>query len=122
MFEIPKYTAQNTTRGIPIAAHIRIAGTSAERRRGLLETESLQPGDGLWIAPCEAVHTLGMKWSIDVLFLDKQHRVCKVVKELYPWRVAVCWTADSVLELPAGVLEPTGTQVGDILTFDQNQQ
>jgi uncharacterized membrane protein (UPF0127 family) len=115
--ENPTYTAENVTRGTALAARIRIAGTSAERRRGLLENESLEPGDGLWIAPCEAIHTLGMKWPIDVLFLDKEYRVRKMASELSPWRIAVCWTADSVLELPAGVLKPTGTKIGDIVAF-----
>jgi len=111
------YSTDNLTRGTTLATSTRIAGTSADRRRGLLETESLRPGDGLWIAPCEAIHTLGMKWPIDVIFLDKNYRVRKVAADLLPWRIAICWTAASVLELPAGVLLRSGTQIGDTLAF-----
>jgi uncharacterized membrane protein (UPF0127 family) len=111
------YTINNLTRGTTLATNTRIAGTSAARRRGLLATHSMRPGDGLWIAPCEAIHTLGMKWPIDAIFLDENHRVRKVSTRLLPWRIAICWTAASVLELPAGVLLASGTQVGDELAF-----
>ena len=111
------YTTDNLTRGTTLATSTRIAGTSAARRRGLLATDSLLSGDGLWIAPCEAIHTVGMKWPIDAIFLDKSYRVRKVSARLPPWRIAICWTAASVLELPAGVLLASGTQVGDELAF-----
>jgi uncharacterized membrane protein (UPF0127 family) len=114
------YTADNLTRGTTLASRTRIAGTSAERRRGLLATESLKAGDALWIAPCEAIHTLGMRWPIDAIFMDKSYRVRKLTRGLLPWRIAVCWTAESVLELPAGVLLQTGTRVGDRLAFHLN--
>jgi len=80
----------------------------------------LQPGDGLWIAPCEAIHTLGMKWPIDAIFIDKSYRVRKVSPNLPPWRIAICWRAASVLELPTGTLLQSGTQIGDILAFHLN--
>jgi uncharacterized membrane protein (UPF0127 family) len=96
---------------------MRVAGTSAARRRGLLESEPLASGDALWIAPCEAIHTLGMKWPIDVVFIDGCRRVCKVVADVRPWRIAICWKASSVLELPAGVLSRSGTQIGDVVAF-----
>ena len=111
------YIAENITRGCTLATSMLVAGTSNERRRGWLETAALRSGDGLWIAPCEAIHTLGMKWSIDALFIDKYRRVCKVAVDLRPWRMAVCLRASSVLELPAGVLAQSGTQIGDMLTF-----
>lgn len=111
------YAADNLTRGSAVATRVRIAATSRERRRGLLKTESMQPGEGLWIAPCEAIHTVGMRWPIDVLFLDRNYQVRKIVRELIPWRLALCVTASSVLELPAGALNSTGTEIGDILIF-----
>jgi len=107
----------NVTRGTTLATRTLIAGTSAERRRGLLGTESWRPGDALWIAPCEAIHTLGMQWPIDAIFLDKGKRIRKLSRSLRPWRIALCWTAVSVLELPAGALLESATEVGDILAF-----
>ncbi len=111
------YKTDNLTRDTTLATRTRIAGTSAARRRGLLATDSLRLGDGLLIAPCEAIHTFGMKWPIDAIFLDQKYRVRKVATRLPPWRIAVCWRATSVLELPAGVLLASGTQVGDELAF-----
>jgi len=77
----------------------------------------LQSGDGLWIAPCEAIHTVGMKWPIDVVFLDGNYCVRKIARNVVPWRVAVCWAAASVIELAAGAVQQTGTQAGDVLAF-----
>jgi len=96
---------------------IEIADTSSKRRTGLLKHASLAKGQGIWIVPCEAVHTWGMKFSIDVLFLNKKRKVLKVRKDMGRRRMAVCFTAYSVLELPAGTLTATGTQPGDELEF-----
>lgn len=113
----PTYAAENLTRGTIVASRVHVAGTSAQRRLGLLTTESLKPGDGLWIAPCEAIHTFGMRWPIDAAFLDREYRVRKIVRRLRPWRMAVCLLGNSVIELPAGELDSTGTEMGDRLTF-----
>jgi uncharacterized protein len=77
----------------------------------------MQEGEGLWIAPCEAIHTIGMHWPIDVIFIDRTYRVRKIAANLSPWRMAMCWSAFSVLELPAGAVASSGTQTGDFLTF-----
>lgn len=95
------------------------AGTSKERRTGLLAHHSLQLGEGLWIVPCEAVHTIGMKFAIDVLFLDKKRKVLKIRKDMKQWRMAACFRAHSVLELPAGSAAATGTIVGDQLEIEK---
>lgn len=92
-----------------------VADTSAKRRTGLLKHSGLAPGEGLWITPCESVHSFFMKFTIDVLYLDRKHRVRKVRPEMVPWRISGCITAHSVLELPAGTIERTGTQAGDQL-------
>jgi hypothetical protein len=100
-----------------VSIRVRLAGTSAERREGLLKTSALQTDEGLWIVPCEAIHTIGMRWPIDVVFLDRQYRIKKLIQALKPWRMAICFSAYSVLELPAGGLSQTGSQVGDLLLF-----
>ena len=96
---------------------IQVADTSSKRRTGLLKHSSLQPGEGLWIAPCEAVHTFGMQFTIDVLFLSKNRKVLKVRQEMVRRRMALCLRAHSVLELPAGTIAKTGTIAGDQLEF-----
>ena len=95
------------------------AGTSKERRTGLLAHSGLDDSGGLWIAPCEAVHTIGMKFAIDVLFLDKKKKVLKIRKDMKQWRMAACLRAHSVLELAAGRADATGTKVGDQLELEK---
>ena len=108
---------RNQTRDRGLAAAAGVADSSAERRTGLLKHTSLEEGDGLWIVPCEAVHTFWMKFPIDVVYLDRQRRVVKVRGRMAPWRMSGCWRAHSVLELPAGLAERTGTSPGDQLEF-----
>ena len=109
----------NLTRGTLIADAADVADTSQKRRIGLLKHESLPKGQGLWISPCESIHTFFMKFPIDVLYLTKQKKVRKIRKNLKPWRLSACLFARSVLELPAGTAEETGTRVGDLLQFEK---
>ena len=102
-----------------LADRAEIADTSAKRRTGLLRHSRLEPGEGLWIAPCEAIHTIGMKFPIDVLFLDRKKKVLKIKREMPKARMAVCLRAHSVLELPSGMLAATGTAAGDQLEFEK---
>ncbi len=102
-----------------LADRADIADTSAKRRTGLLKHTSLEPGEGLWIAPCEGVHTFGMKFPIDVVFLNKKKKILKVRPNMVRGRMALSLLAHSVLELPAGTLEQTGTMVGDQLEFEK---
>jgi uncharacterized membrane protein (UPF0127 family) len=97
---------------------VTVAADSRSRRTGLLKHDRLEPGEGLWIAPCEAVHTFGMKFAIDVVFLSRSKKVLKVRKHMGKLGVSICLRAHSVLELPAGVLDNTGTAPGDQLEFD----
>ena len=110
---------RNQTRQTVLASRADVADTSERRRVGLLKHTSLAPGEGLWIAPCESVHTFFMKFPIDLVYLDKRLRVRKVRHAVRPWRLSACLTAHSVLELPAGSVAETGTVAGDELTMDK---
>jgi hypothetical protein len=78
------------------------------------EAASFPAGKGLWIIPSRGVHTLAMKFPIDVLYLDKNKLVVHVEQNLKPWRVArVSMHTASVLELPGNTLNSSGTAVGD---------
>jgi uncharacterized protein len=114
-----KIRVRNETRGTLLADRADVADTSASRNRGLLKHERLEPGEGLWIVPCEAVHTFFMKFPIDLVYLDKQKVVKKVRHAVPAWRLSGCLTARSVLELPAGTAEQTGTRPGDRLTVEK---
>ena len=83
---------------------------------GLLRTPEVLPGEGLWIERSPSIHMFFMAYAIDAVFVDKQHRVTKVVAHLKPWR-AVLWArgARDCLELRAGAAAESETQAGDQL-------
>jgi uncharacterized membrane protein (UPF0127 family) len=114
-----KFLIRNETRKTVLATGAGVADNSASRRTGLLKHQRLDSGEGLWIVPCEAVHSFFMKFAIDVIFLDRGKRVRKVTRNLAPWRMSGCLSAHSVLELPAGTAAATGTVPGDQLRFDK---
>ena len=113
-----KIRVRNQTRNTTLAANADVADTSAKRRTGLLKHDRLEPGDGLWIVPCESVHTFFMKFAIDLVYLDRNKKVRKVRHSVPPWRLSACFAAHSILELPAGTASETRTQAGDQLAFD----
>ena len=117
--ELAKLRVANQTKGQVLADRADIADTSAKRRTGLLKHTELKPGEGLWIAPCEGVHTFGMKFPIDVLFLNKKKKILKARPDMVRGRIAFSLLAHSVLELPAGTLAKTGTVAGDRLEFEK---
>jgi uncharacterized membrane protein (UPF0127 family) len=115
-----KLSVKNSNRNTIVTTNADIADTSQKRRTGLLNHTNLAAGEGLWIVPCEAVHTFGMKFPIDVLYLSKQKKVLKIRNNLKKSRMSLCLRAHSVLELPAGHAELTGTVVGDQLEFTKH--
>src|SRR5580700_6790115 len=109
---------RNLTRNAILADAAEMADTSAKRRTGLLKHTHLDPGQGLWIVPCESVHSFFMKFAIDLVYLDRRKKVRKVRHRMVPWRLSACFTAHSILELPAGAVETSRTQAGDQLHID----
>jgi uncharacterized membrane protein (UPF0127 family) len=107
----------NLTRNTVLAACMEVADNAAKRNKGLLGRERLAPGEGLWILPCAAVHTFWMRFSIDLVYLDRKRRIRKLVNAVPPWRLSACLWAHSVLELPSGTIRATQTQPGDTLEF-----
>lgn len=106
----------NRTRGVSIADAATIANSSELRRTGLLKHDHLAAGEGLWIVPCEGVHTFGMKFPIDVVFLSRDKKVLKVRREMGRARISLCLRAHSVLELAAGAAR---VERGDQLEFER---
>jgi uncharacterized membrane protein (UPF0127 family) len=107
----------NLTRRVALAHRVEIADHGPTRRKGLLGRKSLPAGEGLWIIPCEAVHTFGMKFPIDLVYIDRKKRVKKIRSAVPPWRVSACLSAHSVVELASGTVEMTQTRPGDRLEF-----
>lgn len=88
-----------------------------ERMRGLLLRPPLGPATGLLIIPCASVHTFGMGFAIDVIFLDARMKILKRVERLPPWRMSACAAASATLELAAGEAASLGLSPGLALTW-----
>lgn len=109
-----RLTAINTTRGVRLTQCGRVADNFYTRLVGLLRDKSLEFGDGLWIMPCNSIHSIGMKFVFDAIFLDKNLKVVHLMSEMKPWRISkMVFAAHSVLELPAGLILQTNTEMGD---------
>ena len=91
---------------------LRVADTPWQRMRGLLGYPPLQADQGLLIRPCNMVHTVGMRYPIDIVYIDASGLILKVVASLPPLRASVCLQARDVLELKAGVAAAMGLQKG----------
>ena len=107
------YRASDGASGVVVAERLRPAHTHWTRLRGLLGTSALPPGDGLWIRPCRQVHMFGMRYAIDVVFLDERFDVVHTIPDLAPWAMSPrIDAATSVVELPAGTLARIGLAPG----------
>ena len=114
-----KMIIRNCSKQVVLGDSISVADTAAERRTGLLRHTGLAQGEGLWIVPCEAIHTFRMKFPIDVIFIDRKKRVTKIVPNMKRSRLAMSWRARSVIELAAGTAQETGTEIGDQLEMEK---
>ncbi len=110
--------ATNLTRGTVLATNLEVAASAKQRKKGLLGRDGLAPGEGLWIVPCESVHTFFMRFPIDLVYLDHERQVRKVRSAVGAWRLSACISAHSVIELPAGTIRDAQTQRGDQLEFE----
>lgn len=112
------YYVYNKTQETFVATEVWVADDYLSRLVGLLGKTRrwARSGRGLWIVPSRGVHTIGMLFSIDVVFLDKNNVVVHVEEYLRPFRISkVSLKANSVLELPPHTIFRTGTRVGDRL-------
>jgi uncharacterized protein len=112
-------TITNSTRGQTLVARGKATTNRWERGKGLIGHAPLQPGEGLLIRPCSSVHTFWMSFPIDVVYVDQSHRVVALAPNLVPNRIGpIARRAAYVIELPAGAIDQTGTEVGDQLAVD----
>jgi uncharacterized protein len=115
---VPHGYALNRTRRQFLATRLAVADGHWSRLRGLIGTRSTDFGDGhgLWIVPCRGVHTWGMRFPIDLVYLTSNLTVLDLAEGLAPWKFApLRFRAASVLELPEHTLRTTGTTIGDEL-------
>lgn len=110
------FAITNPRTGATLAGAARLANNFWSRFRGLMWTDALPEGQGLLIVPCNSVHCFGMRYPIDVAFLSREGTVLHVIPDMAPGKLSpLVKGARATLELPAGMLEKTGTQVGDRL-------
>ena len=91
--------------GRVIIEALTIARTPLQRMRGLLGRNGLPANEGMFIERCSSIHTFFMRFPLDVIFLDRDLRVNRVIRHLKPWRLAGSWGAAHVIEAEAGSLE-----------------
>ncbi len=108
---------KNKTKDIMIGDHISLANTFGKRLKGLLGTDLLPFGHGLLITPCSSVHTFGMSYPIDVLFIDKNGKILKIVENMSSGKMSMALSSRYVLELPAGTAQQTACSIGDELEW-----
>ena len=89
------------------------------RLRGLLGRDSLPPGEGILLTPSPSIHSAFMRFEFDVVFLDREMRVVRLVERLPAWKARSAKGAKSVLELAAGEIERRGLEVGDELAVTE---
>jgi uncharacterized protein len=107
----------NLTRGTMLATSLEVADSGAKRNKGLLGRKGVDAGGGLWIVPCESVHTFFMQFPLDLVYLDRKNVVKKIRENVPAWRLSMCLSAHSILELPAGTIRATQTERGDMVEF-----
>jgi uncharacterized membrane protein (UPF0127 family) len=110
----------NKTKQTFLAYRVKIADSVLTRLVGLLGKRSLEPESGLWIFPSRGIHTLGMLFDIDVVFLDKDLKVVALRELVHPFSMTgLYFNAESVLELPAHTVFKSRTEVGDELMLSR---
>lgn len=108
------------TRETILAEDLNIADTFLTSLVGLMGKRQLVSGSGLWIVPCQSVHTFWMRFPIDVIFMDKANRVVHFVENLKPFRVSKhVPKARSVIELPVSSIRTSATRVGDQINISE---
>ena len=107
-----KVYIQGAPQGAPFLK-MMVADTFFLRLRGLMFCKMLPSATGLLLAPCNSVHMCFMRFAIDVVYLDKEYNIIKIVKDLKPWvGLSMCPKAWAVLELTAGEAERCRLEVG----------
>lgn len=92
-----------------------------ERTKGLLGRQGLKDGEGLLIVPCNSIHTFFMTFSLDLVYLDREDKVVKLVKNIRPWKMSGCFRSAKVLEVGSRFIITSGIKVGDQLLWERNE-
>ncbi len=91
---------------------VLLALTFWQRLKGLLGTGSLAAAQGLLLPGCSSIHMFGMRYPLDIVYLNRDGTILKVVADLQPWQISGCWQAAAVLEVGSGTAARQGWQAG----------
>jgi uncharacterized protein len=101
-----------------VAEKVKIANTAIDRMIGLMFSSDLSGFDGLLISPTNSIHTFFMRYELDIIFLNKENKVVKIIRNMKPWRMTrMYFKAVKVLEMKGGTL-PVYVNVGDEFLID----
>jgi uncharacterized protein len=121
----PTYCVFNKTKESFLGLNVRCANTSFARLKGLLGMFSLPSDQGLWVVPSRGIHTIGVLFPIDVVYLDADREVIHVLEHVGPFRLTpILWKSDSILQLPPHTIYASDTKVGDqlVICFPQEME
>src|SRR5580704_9278083 len=108
----------NRNREAFLGLSVAPADTLTTRLKGLLGKVRLKPDDGIWLSPSRGIHTIGMMFAIDVIYLDAANRVIHLIEHLGPFRISpIRMKCASILELQSGAIRSSNTRVGDELVI-----
>lgn len=116
-----EYLLTVSENGVTIAPKVELADSPWKRMRGLLGRTDLVPGGGMRFEPASSLHMLFMRFPIDVIYVDRDERVVKLVRNFKPWRFSWAWGARTAYELAAGSINRSGVAVGDVLELRPNE-
>jgi uncharacterized membrane protein (UPF0127 family) len=118
-----KYYIFNQTRQSFLHLGVSVADTSFRRLKGLVGRLTLRSDEGLWVMPSQGIHTIGLFFPIDVIYLSESCQVIHLIEHMKPFRLApIRIQSRSVLELPARTIYTSNTQVGDQLMLCTPEQ
>ena len=113
------FAIRNIDRSTTLATRAKLASSYTARFFGLMGRKRVEDGGGLLLTKTASIHSFFMRFRFDAVFIDRENRVIKIVPAMRQWWIAFGGRgAKDVIELPAGVAERTGTQPGDVLTFE----
>jgi uncharacterized protein len=109
---------ENESRGTQLGSRVKIARSFWARGRGLMFRASLEEGSGLIIDPCGSIHSMWMRFPIDVLYVARDGKVIRADAEMKPWRIGPLFVRGKyVIELPTGTIARSKTEAGDQLSI-----
>ena len=118
MSQTMQYVLKNARTGQAIAENAILASSPLARMKGLLGKKTLPIKEAIILRPASSIHTHFMRFALDVIYLDRDDEIVKVVRNLVPWRFSAAKRAHTVIEMVAGAITDKDLRVGDRLLFD----